>query len=327
MGLTNSPKISVIMSCYNSAAYLEGAIESILNQSLSDLEFIIIDDGSRDETPNLIRHYETMDTRVVTFKKKNSGLADSLNLGLEKARGSWIARLDTDDISLPGRLQKQYDYLQTRRDIIALGSGCIEINKEGKEIVNHHYPQKHFNLVDHIARGLSPFPHSSVLFCRKAANQLGGYRLSLNGAEDVDLWLRMSEIGKIGTIREPLIKLRKHPDSISANSDRHIILGYMARTSYWIRKQGHKDPIDDQDMCDHFYEYVKNQLLIMKVFERNRAVSELRTIFRRNISGIGLGPLVSMINIMRGNRHGLHALWQRIVNTNIPIKLANRWIS
>lgn len=314
------------MSCYNSADYLAGAIESILAQSFSNLEFIIIDDGSRDGTPNIIRHYETIDTRIVNIKKSNSGLADSLNLGLSIAKGSWIARLDADDIAHPERLQRQYEFIQQRRDIVALGSGCTEIDKEGKEIADHYYPRRHDALVKHIAEGRSPFPHSSALFCRKTANLLGGYRLNMNGAEDVDLWLRMSDIGKIGSIKESLIKLRKHPASISANNDRHIILGYMARASYWIRKYGHRDPIDDQERCGHFYEIVRGQLCMMGVFEKNRIICEARSILRNKELGFNLIRMVSLIKLLRGNRHGIAALWQRMFNKKIPIELAYRWV-
>src|SRR6476646_117240 len=101
------PALTVLTSCYNAAPYLVESIESVLKQSFEDFEYLLIDDGSTDESRQILQHFAAFDPRIVFIPKKNSGLTDSLNLGLRRARGEWVARLDADDVALPGRLQAQ----------------------------------------------------------------------------------------------------------------------------------------------------------------------------------------------------------------------------
>ena len=106
------PAVSVVMSCYNASRFLAEAIESILRQTFTDFEFIIIDDGSTDDTLDIIRTYAQTDPRIVVIEKANTGLADSLNVGIGAARGEWIARQDADDVSFPDRLFHQIEFLR-----------------------------------------------------------------------------------------------------------------------------------------------------------------------------------------------------------------------
>src|SRR5687767_6042714 len=99
------PECSVVMSCYNASAWLSEALDSVLNQTFQDFELIIVDDGSTDDTRKIIEEYAARETRIVSIVKANSGLADSLNVGVARARGRWVARLDADDVCEPERLE------------------------------------------------------------------------------------------------------------------------------------------------------------------------------------------------------------------------------
>ena len=116
------PEISVIMSVYNDEKYIAKAIDSILTQSFSNFELIICDDYSTDRSSNIIEKYVKQDNRIVFFKnEKNLGLATSLNRCIERAKGKYIARMDSDDISLPNRFEVEYNYLEDNSDIVVVG--------------------------------------------------------------------------------------------------------------------------------------------------------------------------------------------------------------
>ena len=141
------PEISVVMSCYNSRRWLAEAIGSVLSQTHSDFEFIIVDDGSTDDSWATIQRYATRDRRIVALSKGNSGLADSLNAGISVARGKWIARIDADDVCEPGRLAEQMAFVRANPQVVLLGSGCVEIDEYGRPLRAHRYPAAHRTLV------------------------------------------------------------------------------------------------------------------------------------------------------------------------------------
>lgn len=161
------PKITVLMSCYNAERWLSEAIESVLVQTYKDFEFIIVDDGSSDNTPEIIKRYADIDHRIRVISKTNSGLTDSLNAGISQAKGEWIARLDADDICLPHRLEEQVKYVKNNPKIVLLGSGCIEINEHGKFMKEHRYPDSYEALVYNMEKGKRHFAHSSAFLEKK----------------------------------------------------------------------------------------------------------------------------------------------------------------
>ncbi|MDD4353774.1 MAG: glycosyltransferase family A protein, partial [Candidatus Nanoarchaeia archaeon] len=132
-------RISVIMSAYNTERYIAEAIESILNQTFKDFEFIIIDDGSTDDSLKIIKRYVKKDRRIkLIHNKKNIGLTKSLNKGLKIAKGQYIARMDADDISLPQRFQIQYDFLEKNKDIFLIGTTAFLIDDKGDRLGRAH---------------------------------------------------------------------------------------------------------------------------------------------------------------------------------------------
>lgn len=316
------PLTSVIMSCYNAEQYLREAIESVLDQSFSDFEFILIDDGSTDATLEIIRTYERQDERIVVVEKENTGLAHSLNVGIGLARGKWIARLDADDLAMPQRFEEQINFLENRRGVVLLGSDCFEIDKFGREIKVHRYPITHRRFIRSIERGKSPFPHSSVMYKTETVRKVGGYRIRMNGAEDVDLWLRLSEKGKIHCLNKPLIKLRKHNASITfINHKKTVILSYAARTSHWIRKFGYSDPIDQEEPLFRSYlHWIEDELFSSRYFDELEFLNSIR---RRNDGRNKSLPVLARLLI---SRHIFSIFRKRIWGTSLPKQLAKKWI-
>ena len=218
MNQEKAPSISVLMSVFNGERWLADSIESVLNQSFEDFEFIIVNDGSNDSSLKIIESFGNSDSRIRILNKENSGLTYSLNYGLSKARGAWIARIDADDICSPNRLLKQLNYSKSEKDLVLLGSGLFIIDDHGNQIKAYRYPKKHKRLVKTLSKGLPFFPHSSAFFKLSAALNIGGYRLPFKRTQDQDLWLRLSEVGKIGSLSEPLVFIRKHSEQISNNN-------------------------------------------------------------------------------------------------------------
>ncbi len=205
------PKISVLMSVYNGEKWLEEAIESILGQSFEDFEFIIIDDGSKDRSSEIIRSFS--DARIVFLQQKNAGLAAALKRGVELARSELVARMDADDISLPNRLQTQYDFLQQNPQIVALGSGAIYVDEQGQEITQVYMPETHAQVLKWLPE--SPIIHPSVMFRKSFYFQVGGYFSELSYTEDAVLFNRMAKVGQLHNLPIPLLKYRVVKSSMS----------------------------------------------------------------------------------------------------------------
>lgn len=205
------PYVSVIMPVYNGGHYLQDAINSILSQTFSNFEFIIIDDASTDNTIDIINAYK--DDRIKLFvKQKNTGIVDSLNIGVEAARGKYIARMDADDISYKDRLQKQLNYIEEHPDVLVLGSRykIKDTNRISAGIPLGFDHVKLYTLTE------CPLAHPTAFINREVFSR---YCLKYNKeavhAEDYDLWSRIIEIGKIENLDEVLLEYRKHDKQVS----------------------------------------------------------------------------------------------------------------
>lgn len=204
--MTHLPELSVVMSVYNGQRYLEESITSILRQSFSDFEFIIINDGSTDNSGKLIEQFALKDHRIRTMHQDNSGLIKSLNRGISMARGSYIARQDQDDVSLPNRFEKQLSFLKSHPDIVLCGTWFLEVNEESGSKVRK-YPVDDTALRKDI-KYANFFCHPSVIFFKDAFIKTGGYDEAFPTAEDFELWIRMAQVGKLANLPEILIKKR-----------------------------------------------------------------------------------------------------------------------
>lgn len=208
------PSISVVMPVHDAADYLPEAIESILAQTHHDFEFVIVDDGSRDVSAEIIAGYASRDPRIRMLYQERQGVAAALNAGIDQAQGSILARMDADDKAHPGRLAHQLALLQQHPDVVAVGSSVVAIDESGVERGTLTYPSAIESVPQAI--GLSTVVcHPTAMIRLDALRQAGGYRPEFEGAEDYDLWLRLLASGRIMNVREPLLHHRLHAGQVS----------------------------------------------------------------------------------------------------------------
>ena len=193
-------KISVVMPAYNAEKYIGQAIESILNQTYSNFEFIIINDGSNDKTKEVILSYK--DDRIIYLEnERNSGIVVTLNKGLEKANGEYIARMDADDIAEPNRFEKQIKYLDKNIEIDVLGSGICTFGeniKSKKRLFTTNADQLKAELIFS-----SCIAHPTVMIRKNILEKYNlKYDLNFAGAEDYCLWWEIAKVSKIADIRK-----------------------------------------------------------------------------------------------------------------------------
>lgn len=209
----SSPLVTVLMSVYNGEQYLKKSIESILNQTYTNFEFIIINDGSQDKSLPIIKSYSN-DSRINIIDQKNTGLSKALNHGATMAKGKYIARMDADDISLPNRIKLQVDFMERNPEYVIVGSNAVLMDMKGNQIGVTHYKITNEDIRQVLPE--SPFIHSSTMFRAEVFRACEGYNEKIiHHFEDKILWNKMSRYGKMFNISEPLIFYRLVPDSIS----------------------------------------------------------------------------------------------------------------
>ncbi|MBI4536550.1 MAG: glycosyltransferase [candidate division NC10 bacterium] len=211
-GQGNRPRVSVIMPVYNEERYVRQAVDSILRQTFTDFEFIILDDGSTDGTPDILRSYA--DPRIRVFSQPNAGLSPSLNRCLSLASARYLARMDGNDVSDPERLRTQVEFLDGHPEVGLLGAYYENIDDGGRTVKRYTYPTHH----EEIRRALwsdCPMCHSLVMFRRACIDAVGGYRERIGPAEDYDLWFRISERFRLSNIPRSLHQVRVTPTGIT----------------------------------------------------------------------------------------------------------------
>jgi glycosyltransferase involved in cell wall biosynthesis len=206
-------KVSVLMPVYNGEKYIREAIDSILGQTFKDFEFLIIDDGSTDKTREILENYDDSRIKLIN-NKKNIGLTKSLNKGLKLARGEYIARQDSDDVSMPKRLEKEVSFLNHNKNTALVGTYYYMINERDKILKIIKPPTKSEEIKIGLLKG-NQFGHGSVMFRVECIKEVGYYREELGSVEDYDLWLRVSDRYNIANIPEPLYKWRLNIKSVS----------------------------------------------------------------------------------------------------------------
>ncbi|MDP2460609.1 glycosyltransferase [Kaistella sp. SH19-2b] len=267
--MNNSPILSVIMSVYNGEKYLHEAMDSILNQTFKDFEFIIIEDASTDRTLEIIEKYRTQDSRIVLITKKENkgpkGFIENLNLGLNAAKGQFIARMDADDISDLNRFEKQVDFLQKSENIFMVGSDLQLIDQDG--LNTNLLPAYHTDedIQKNMFKNISMY-HPVILFRN---NKKISYREKMLYCEDYDLYFRLMIEGyKFANIQEPLLKYRILEDSISRKDSKMIrwLFVEKARSFFIEQKEKGEDSYENFDP--------ENYLNILKP-NYNNTVSDL----------------------------------------------------
>lgn len=209
-------KVSVLMAVHNGEKYIRQAVESILSQTFSDFEFIIVDDGSSDETVSLLDEYVAIDERIVLVRNEvNIGLTRSLNYGLGLARGEFIARMDADDISLPDRFLEQVEYLSLHPEVGVLGTFFRIIDANGSFVSDIYSFPADSGFIKWSFFFYNPIVHPSVMVRRQIVDSVGGYDPRVLRSQDKDLWVRLFWKTQFGNIPQALVHLRKHNTNIS----------------------------------------------------------------------------------------------------------------
>jgi GT2 family glycosyltransferase len=239
-----SPDVSVVMPVHNGQRWLSQAIDSILAQGHRNFELIVIDDGSQDRTPVILDGFARRDSRVRIVTQLKLGVALALNRGIAVASAPLIARLDADDIALPSRLELQLAEFRQRSGLVLLGSLAEKIDDQGQHLGTLGRDDPRRDLKAEL-RSRNPFVHSSVMFDRTVAQRCGGYRIAFEGAEDFDLWLRMSEQGDVAILPRILMQYRLHGSNVSSTKAvRQVISTRLAIQCAALRAEGLPDPTD-----------------------------------------------------------------------------------
>lgn len=211
---STAPLVSVVLPVYNGEDFLSSAIDSILAQTFKEFELIALDDGSKDGSIRILRKYEEKDSRVRIISRTNRGLPITLNEAIDEAHGEFIARMDQDDISLPNRLARQYEFMKNHPSVVVLGSAARFIDVNGNPICTYLPPTE-----DGVLRNFfpnSPFIHPSVMFRKKDFILAGKYPETMRwGGEDIVVFRRLSRLGLLYNLSEPLLNYRLVPGSMS----------------------------------------------------------------------------------------------------------------
>lgn len=211
------PAVSVLLPVYNAERYLQSAVSSILEQSFRDFEFIIINDGSTDRSQAILEGFAERDSRIRLINRSNQGYSRCLNQALEMARGTFLARMDADDESLPDRFEAQLDFLEKRPEVVAVSGQWIRIDPSGNTLSDKMYlPSEHDAIVAELLKGFGVMPHPGVMMRADAVRGVGGYRVDFEPAEDLDLWLRLADMGRLANLNRHILRYRLHPKATSS---------------------------------------------------------------------------------------------------------------
>ena len=222
--------ITVLMSVYNGMPYLKNAIDSILQQTFSDFEFLIFDDASTDGTSQVLAQYALKDKRIkIITNDRNYGLGTNLAKGVEMAQTPWIARMDADDIAFPNRLELQLDYIINHPSVSVLGGYAIDIDGQGKTVSERKVPT-----CDRQIKKLvwtNPFIHGTVLLHRESILKVGSYSNQLAKRQDYELWFRCTKADlQFANLPTPLIYYRFTDNTLQRNNWKvaliHVIVGW-----------------------------------------------------------------------------------------------------
>ena len=225
--LKTEPLISVVMSVFNGEKFLAEAIESILNQSFRDFEFIIVDDGSTDGSGRIVDSYAEMDRRVRVYHQPNRGLADASNHGCRLARGKYIARMDADDVAFSDRLLWQVDFMEQHPEVGAVGGSVDFIDVQGRRFRTFRYPLTNEEIRCSLYRVEGNLCHPAALIRKSAFLATAGYRRLFRDAADYDLWLQIAERSKLANLDRVVLGYRIHPDQASTRKVKELCLSVL----------------------------------------------------------------------------------------------------
>jgi hypothetical protein len=240
----NKPLVSVVMVVCNVDRFLAESIESVLAQTFSDFEFIIVDFGSTDQSKAIISSYAARDSRIRMHEIPNCGLAVARNASCALARGQYIAIADADDVCLPERLLWQIEFMEKHPGVGLLGGAMEWIDAKGRRLFVNGGPTEDHEIRSALAFR-NPFGQNAVMIRRDTFTFVGGYRTVFAQAEDYDLWLRISEHFQCANLKQVVVKYRVHPNQESFRRRRQQTLCKLAaQVSALSRGNGKPDPLE-----------------------------------------------------------------------------------
>jgi len=241
----DGPEVSVVMGVYDCASALSRTLDSVLSEAGLRLEVIVVDDGSTDGSGDLVDRYARTDGRVTVVHEDNRGLTQALIRGCALARGEFVARQDVGDVSLPGRLRKQRECLESRSEAVFVSCGTRVVGPGGEHLYDvlsdESEVTRALRSLD-AARPRGPAHHGTVMFRRAAYEKVGGYRAEFYFAQDLDLWVRLAEVGDHAVLPEILYQAVAAPGSISGTYRREqVVLTRLIAESARRRRAGASD--------------------------------------------------------------------------------------
>jgi len=250
--MNSEPKISVIIPTYNQSECLKEAIESVLNQTYKNIEIIVIDDGSTDNTLGVVGSF---DNKIVCIQQKNKGASSARNIGIKKANGEYLAFLDSDDMWIKNKLEKQIDFIKKNPEIGLLGTGCYQMINIGKVIHKKIFPNKNEILQKDLIK-YNPFIQSSVMVKKDVFNDIDLYDEKFKESEDYDLWLRIAQKYKVANLEQALVTKRYYEKGLCPSKD--------SKQLYFALK-ARKNAIKRGQYSKIYYLYVLKSWIFMKM--------------------------------------------------------------
>jgi hypothetical protein len=248
--MSSAPAVSVVMSVRDGERYLATAIDSVLAQTLTNLELVVVDDGSTDSSPQILADYASRDERVLVHRHENAGLATSLNRGVAQARAPLIARLDADDVARHDRLELQVAYLEENTGVGLVGGAVVFIDEADRTFAETRYPTTDLEIREAFS-STTPFVHSAVTMRREAFEEAGGYRAAFPHAEDLDLWLRIAAGWHLANLTDTVVSYRVHSQQSTVTQlEQQSLSALGARVAWRARARGIPDPFDEVALVD-----------------------------------------------------------------------------
>jgi glycosyltransferase involved in cell wall biosynthesis len=239
------------MAVRDGEAYLAEAIASVRSQTFSDLELIVVDDGSTDATPEILDAASREDDRIRVLEQAAGGVSRARNRGCEAARGRYLAILDADDVALPERLALQVPFLEVRPEVAVVGGAGIIVDEDGREIGAAEYPTDPAEAEALLAAGRTPLMQSAATMRTSAFRATAGYRTALERAQDFELWLRISEHGLVANLSDTVVLYRIHGGQASIRDfEKSAIAVRVALDAARRRRRGEPDPLETAAVVD-----------------------------------------------------------------------------